>query len=179
MNVRHSDLTKLDIASVYDLMSKSQAHWAHSHSVLPDLETVAEALSRPDTWVCCDDADIPVGVATIDTRLERFRASRLEKLSASVHFLCHPRYLRKFADWVLSEAMKTHRVLKAELYSNQKQAIRLVTSLGFKRVGIDSHAALVNNSPVSRILYEMKRHEYKQLLADRRRYVADQEQAAS
>jgi hypothetical protein len=172
MTIRNSDMSTLDIATVYDLMLTSAPHWQHSLSIEPSLEHVADCLSSPDTWVSVNPLNIPTGVATIITRLEGY--------SAELHLIAAPAYIRSLFKQVLGKAFEKHRIVKAELYTNQKQAIRLVEGMGFRVTGRDSYAAIANGKPVGRVLYELKRHEWrKNSRWGVKQHVTDKKQAAS
>jgi hypothetical protein len=158
---RNSDGSQLDTLAIYDLMVSTARHWRHSESVEPTIEYVQQVLALPYTWLCTDAVDVPVGVATI--------SPRLEGLSADVHMLCKPAYLRNFSKWIAKTGLESHRVLKLELYGNQKQAIALAGRMGFVRIGVDSHSAYAldangqpnTKKPLARILLELKRHAWK------------------
>jgi hypothetical protein len=151
--LKKPERTNLEMLTVLDLMVDSASKWQHSQSDEPSRELAEAVVSRPDCLIGYDSNNVPVGFAVLD--------EVLPGLSVELHFMARRHAIKSMAVAVAELAASQYKRLYLTLYSNQRQAIRLAEAIGFDIIATQKFMAMADGKPVSRLIYQLTRTNWR------------------
>jgi hypothetical protein len=138
--LKKPERTNLEMLTVLDLMVDSASKWQHSQSDEPSRELAEAVVSRPDCLIGYDSNN---------------------GLSVELHFMARRHAIKSMAVAVAELAASQYKRLYLTLYSNQRQAIRLAEAIGFDIIATQKFMAMADGKPVSRLIYQLTRTNWR------------------